>query len=103
MGQCRGQGDGAAGFWWGDLGPSHSHSLGLRISIYAFDPKNSSRLRILGPLSTSNPRYDPKLEEDCLALDVFPRLDLVLALAQIVLGLSPCHQGDMLQAFATRE
>lgn len=62
MGQCRVQGDGAAGFGRGDLGPrhSHSHSLGLRISIYAFDPKNSSRLRILGPLSTSNSRYDPK-------------------------------------------
>lgn len=64
MGQCRVQGDGAAAFRRGDLGPSHSLSLGLRISICAFDPKNSPRLRILGPLSTSNPRRDPKLEED---------------------------------------
>lgn len=40
-------GDGAAGFGRGDLGPSHSHSLSLRISIYAVNPKNSSGLRIL--------------------------------------------------------
>lgn len=90
------QGDGAAGFGRGDLGPRHSLSLGLRISIYSFGPKNSSRLRIPGPLTTSH-------IPDMIQKYVFPRLDLVLALAQIVLGLSPCHQGGMAQAFAIRE
>lgn len=47
------RGSGAAGFGWGDLGPRHSHSLGLMISNYAFGLKKSSRLKILGPLSTS--------------------------------------------------
>lgn len=56
-------GSGAAGFGWGDLGPRHSHSLGFIISNYAVGRKKSSRLKILGPLSTSNSKYAPKQEE----------------------------------------
>lgn len=52
--QLRVQGNGAAGLGRGDLGPRHSRSLGLPISVDAFDPKNSS---------TSNLKYAPKLEE----------------------------------------
>lgn len=63
VGLLRVQGSGAAGFGWGDLGPWHSHSLGLMISNYAFGLKKSSRLKILSPLSTSNSKYAPNQEE----------------------------------------
>lgn len=92
------QGNGAAGFGWGKLGPGHSHSLGLTISVYAFDSKNSSTLKIPGPLSTSTLQLEEGINKN-----VFSRLDLALALAQTVFGLSPCHQGDTPQALATRE
>ena len=89
------QGSGAAGFGWGALGPRHSHSLGLMISNYAFGLKKSSRLKILGPLSTSVLNMLQNRKE-ATSEDVFPRLDLLLAWAQTALGLSPRHPRDML-------
>lgn len=96
-------GSGAAGFGRGDLGPRHSHSLGLKISSYAFDPKNSSRLKILGPLSTFNSKLCSKTGGRLSVRMLFPGWTWCWPWPRQPLGLSPCHQGAMPQALITGE